>query len=586
MKAARQQELQDAWVTAWPRALACWSKYTKLTEPRWCFTEEAELEEQLTGSFAMIRLTDHAVVISLRLVEERGLTGFATEILAHEIGHHVYAPGDLADHARCLAQIKRGLGPYTAWAPMIANIYTDLLINDRLQRDAELDMAGVFRVLRPKETSALWAVVLRIYERLWRLPRGDLNPIETSERVDIDADLGARLVRVYRRNWLHGAPQFALLLLDYIHEEEVNKSKQNAVLPPWMDTQAAGQGGEIPAGLTGLGTHEAGTLVHPAEDPILTGVNTCQGSQTPVQPSELNIQGTTLPDQRQRNPSEYTELIRSMGVEVDPRDLVIAYYRELAAPYLVPFPSRIVQRSSDPLPEGLAPWDLGSPLQQVDWFQSVIRSPNVIPGVTTVERTWGQTQGSDPERRPVDLYLGVDCSGSMGDPAQRLSWPILAGTVILLSAHKAGADAMVCLSGAPGSFSETDGFSGNMRENLRILTGYLGTGYSYGIDRLQHTFLSGNAPEDPSHILIVSDSDLFHMISRTEGGIDIMADSLAEAGGGGTLALNLTQVAQPYAELVTTLTDQGWNLQLVPDQPGLLAFARAFSQATYGEETR
>jgi len=38
-------------------------------------------------------------------------------------------------------------------------------------------------------------------------------------------------------------------------------------------------------------------------------------------------------------------------------------------------------------PEGFTKWEIGSPLENVDWFQSIIRNPMVIPGLTMVERT-------------------------------------------------------------------------------------------------------------------------------------------------------------------------------------------------------
>src|SRR5437868_3246895 len=54
--------LRAAWAAQWPHALALWSKFTRLSEPHWCATVEAAEAEGLTESFAMIRLTDQAVV--------------------------------------------------------------------------------------------------------------------------------------------------------------------------------------------------------------------------------------------------------------------------------------------------------------------------------------------------------------------------------------------------------------------------------------------------------------------------------------------------------------------------------------------
>ena len=97
-KSKAAQNILESWRARWQEALAVWSRFTKLAEPRWCLNTADEKEEQLAGSFAMIRLKDHAVVISLRQVAELGLEEYAVEILAHEIGHHVYAPADLRDN--------------------------------------------------------------------------------------------------------------------------------------------------------------------------------------------------------------------------------------------------------------------------------------------------------------------------------------------------------------------------------------------------------------------------------------------------------------------------------------------------------
>ena len=135
--------VRDQWAATWPAALAVWSRFTQLPSPRYCLTAAECEAEELTGSFAMIRLQDHAVVIGIDKVVAAGVEGFAMEVLAHEIGHHVYAPADLVDNARLLARIRRGLPSRESHAPMVANLYTDLLINDRLERSADLDIAGV-----------------------------------------------------------------------------------------------------------------------------------------------------------------------------------------------------------------------------------------------------------------------------------------------------------------------------------------------------------------------------------------------------------------------------------------------------------
>src|SRR5262249_4762601 len=149
---------------------------------------------------------------------------------------------------------------------------------------------------------------------------------------------------------------------------------------------------------------------------------------------------------------------------------------ERALPHLVRFPSRRAPRSVEPLPEGLDAWDAGSPLERVDWVETVVRSPHVVPGVTTVQRTYGESPGREPKRTPVDLYVGIDCSGSMPNPRLRTSYPAIAGAIVSLSALRAGARVKVVLSGEPGQTFSMPDFRRDEREILDVLTRYLGTG--------------------------------------------------------------------------------------------------------------
>ena len=116
--------------------------------------------------------------------------------------------------------------------------------------------------------------------------------------------------------------------------------------------------------------------------------------------------------------------------QLDDHEAAVRYYRERAIPYLVPFPVKTSREAADPLPEGLDVWDVGSPVTAIDWTGTLALSPVVVPGVTTRERTYGTTEGGEPKKVPLDLYVGIDCSGSMGNPAANLSYPVLAGTIV------------------------------------------------------------------------------------------------------------------------------------------------------------
>lgn len=578
--------LRTLWEAAWPQALADWSPYVQLHEPTWCESERDETRERLTQSFAMIRLNDHAVVISLRQIKELGLQEFAPEILAHEIGHHVYCPSDLTDNARLIARVRRGLPSVEVYAPYVANLYADLLTNDRLQRSCGRRMAEIYQRLKPKEpTSSLWLLYMRMYELLWNLEPLTLTSEKPSPRVNQDAVLGAKLVRVYARDWLRGAGRFACLCLPYVIQES-----QSSLASPrfWCDAIQSGMHGTID-GLTELDDDELSGAIHPAEDPELTGLDPTDTSPSATGSGRVSSENSgQKTNKRFRDPFEYSEVLKASGVTLSDRDIAANYYRERAIPYLIPFPTRRSPRATEPLPEGTELWDGGDEIDRIDWIETIRTSPVVVPGVTTKQRQYGTMAGMEPEETPFDLYLGVDCSGSMPDPAVKLSYPILSGAIISLSALRAGASVKVVLSGEPGQTVSMDDFSRQPNIILKTMVNYLGTGYSFGIHRLAETFQEKTQRKKPVHILIVSDQDLFWMLEEKGSGRigwEVAREALSVCGGGGTCVLQLpgyeTGLYRDYIEKVARLRTEGWQVAIVNSLEDLVTFARQFSRMQY-----
>ncbi len=574
------ETLRAAWAAEWARALARWSKFTRLSDPRWCLNEADEKREGLDRSFAMIRLTDQAVVVGLRGVREKKLERFAVEVLAHEVGHHVYCPANLTDHGRVLARMRRALPTVEALAPLAANLYADLLINDRLQRAADLDIAGVYRALGGGSKDALWTLYMRIYEILWSLPRGTLGATGALEaRLEGDARLGARLIRSYAHDWLDGAGRFAALLLPYLMQDMGQGVKK--ILEGWLDLESAGAGagaggGSVPGGLVEIEPGETAGAIHPAFDEELAGEDRT-GPAAGARSTQGGARG------QHREPFEYGQILKSLGLALSDHDLAVHYYRERASPHLIRFPEREAPDAADPLPEGTEPWQLGSPIEEIDWLETVIASPHVIPGLTTVKRVWGTADGRTPERRPIDLDLYVDCSGSMPNPQVHTSYLALAGAIVVLSALRAGARVQATLWSGAGQFQTTDGFFTDAQKLLRVLTGYLGGGTAFPIHVLRDTYEGRPAGGRPVHILVISDDGVTTMFAKDEkndSGWDVARCALERAGAGGTLVLNLRQEPTEIADLVRA-EKEGWRIHRVRDWESLVAFARAFARANY-----
>ena len=584
----KREKLLASWREAWPKALECWSRYTRLSEPRWCFTARDLKREGLTGSFAKIRFSDHGIVIGFEKIVEYELEDYAEEILAHEIGHHVFCPGDLIDNARALAQTRLGLPSLEAQAPQILNMYEDLLINDRLFRFHGHRHDQIYQRIakaNSAEPSPLWGLYMGAFEVLWGLERGSLGGGKLKGAADGDARLAARLVRVYGKDWIRGAGGFAALCFPYLLKEK-KKSLSSPRLRVLLDSVRSGVGSEIPMGLV---DEEGMEIVHPSLDPAVVGDSFRPGEDKARQ-TEGENNATSGSDGggpgQCREPFEYGQILKALGIELSDHDLAVKYYRERAIPHLVPFPSQAAPVSTEPLMEGLEPWDVGSPWELVDWFQSVMISPNIVPGLTTVRRSWGVMQGRERDPEPLDLDLYVDCSGSIPNPQRQLSYLTLAGAIVVLSALRAGSRVQATLWSGARQFEMTPDFVRDETQILRVLTGYFGGGTAFPNHIFRETYQDRQEHERPVHILVLSDDGIDTMARPDEKGnpgMEIAKMALDRAGGGGSMVLNLwneKSLEKPYFK---QCFDMGWSISLVKDWSGLVEFAREFSRLKFGE---
>lgn len=583
------------WRAAWPQALAVWSKFTRLRDARLCESRVEAAQEGLTGSFAMIRLMDQSVVIDLETVQKLGLDDYALEILAHEIGHHVLAPGSVTDQFRLLARIRRALPTLERHAPMVANLYTDLYINDRLQRQAGLRMADIYKLLEKSSDSSdtnkskksgVWTIYTRIYENLWKLDKGSLGGDNKDERLDTDAWLGARLIRVYANDWMNGAGKFATLLLPYLVEDGESQKTINYL----QDTKDAAHGCE-PFGGQDIEADEIDGAIHPVDDQRTSGLDDA-GLAESTETTASQSSG------QKREPFEYGEILKAAGIKLSDHDIAIRYYRERAFPHLIAFPKKPVPESPEPQLEALEPWNIGDPLDELDWLQSVMQCPKPIPGLTTVKRMYGREPGRVQDNIPVDLDMYVDSSGSMPNPLVQTSYLTLAGAIIALSALRAGASVQVTLWSGKNQEMHTKGFVRDDDQILRVLTGFYGGATCFPIHRLRETLCGAPRPR-PTHILMISDDGITTMFDQDENGNsgwDISAKALAAGGAGGTMALNLPVTWESttgngwmqniYEDLKRAQREQDWEIHAISQMESLVEFARAFSRRHYADDRK
>ncbi len=575
-----ERALQKLWAGDWTTATKLWSPYLRLRYPYFLWTKDQENAEGLTGSFAMIRFMDTQVVVSLRQVILEGLETFGVMILAHEIGHHIYAPGDLTQHGLMLGRMKRMLPGAETRAAEIANLYTDLFINNRLKIRHGLPLEQIYeKISNEQQTSRLFLWYLRIYELLWdlkqkTLAKGDLLPEEEG-----DAILASRIIRRFAEHPVQAAGRFAALALSRLEADKAG-SKENRL--KWMDTLNSAQGSEIPEGLI-FDDIEGEDTQHPALDTTLNDLNSEEA------PSSEKKEITGGPGQK-RSPDAFVHLLYDMGLKIPVEDAVMKYYRELAAPLLIPFPKRSRPPSTETLPEGLDIWDVGRPLEKIDWLESLLRGPYVIPGVTTVERLEGESPGAEKTHKPLNLDIYVDSSGSIPDPRVNFSPLCLAGAVMATSALRAGAKVRVVLWSDTGQVKSTKGFTRDLKDIFHTLTSYFGSGTAFPIQNMTNFYEAPTGADrlekgEKNHILVISDEGINTMLvsSETPEAVDVRLRGILEkAGGGGSLVLNLYDQTWINGNIGRRFTSQGWVVYRVQSWEETVIFAKDFSKKTWG----
>jgi hypothetical protein len=207
---------------------------------------------------------------------------------------------------------------------------------------------------------------------------------------------------------------------------------------------------------------------------------------------------------------------------------------------------------------------------------------------------YGRVPGREPSREPIDLDLYVDSSGSMPNPAVQLSYPALAGAIIVLSALRAGARVQATLWSGKHQFQSTPGFIRDETAILRVLTAHYGGGTQFPLHVLRDTYAARRPDERSVHVLSISDDGVTTMFEdndeRGHSGWQICAQAMKKGRGGGTLALNITREWEKpahsrYRNLAATLRRardaQEWQIHAVPTLEGLVAFAHAFSRQKF-----
>ncbi|MCX7998164.1 MAG: hypothetical protein N3A69_04325, partial [Leptospiraceae bacterium] len=396
------------WKKSWEVALLKWTKFTRLREPYFITTHEERKNFSTGNLFAMIRLTDQPIFVDIPKVIELKLIDYPLEIFCHEIGHHIAYPSNITDMGRMLLRIKKALTfpSLTYYTNFVGNVYTDLLINHKLKTEFELKIDEVYKRIKPPKADEFWNFYMRIYELLWALPKNTLTIGEIPPTMEADAMLGNRLIRNYSIDWIRGAGKFASLCIPYLMDSKSNITQRT--LSVWLDNSRVNDKNckEIPQSLFDYEEIDDSEIQHPSMDSELSETNSNESTQEKLN-KQSSSSSTSSP---MRSPNEITEILNQLGISFNFKDFTRNYYKQLALPHLIPFPKRVTSQTTEQILEGTEIWELGSPFEKINWFQTAMKSPIVIPGYTILEDYYGEDKGTETSYETIDLDVYVDSS--------------------------------------------------------------------------------------------------------------------------------------------------------------------------------
>ncbi|MED5814974.1 hypothetical protein VST63_21660 [Mycolicibacterium sp. 050232] len=539
----------DAELMAWRAALDLWN--VQLHPPNM-------VRDSATGTFAWFSFPP-SISIDVDELARHGAQQHLVSVFAHEIGHHVLSPSTRVVSFKVLQQMARAIVasdprqaiPVTSTARKLSNLWSDLLINDRVVRmqrrqhpGTEPDMITLWRTLTAGEpvTNAAWWVLMRAYELLWSLPSDTLCPNdppvmpdsareEARARQHVDpATLDVSMVRkdLQEKERAHRAAalrvralQDELLLSQPVQPvadaEYVAQAVRTfgadpvggaltfgMVLVPYLVLESMLSDG---AGLPGGGCAEqdgapatAAELAEVLSDPRL--------GETPVHPAAAAVGGPS----QVAGPGQQYGVAQTLALFAgsDPNAVMLAWYEAQAQRWVRPMRQSGYGPAEPGIPGPLETWELGDDVTELDWPATLAANPVVVPGVTTRRRT---QLPDDPvattEAVMLDLY--IDSSGSMPRP-ERGSPAVLAGTILVLSVLKGGGRVRVTSWSGRGQVAGDSVYTRDRLEIMRQLTTFFSGGTVFPLDLLAGRYLPGDAAHDElRHLVVLSDDGLMSL---------------------------------------------------------------------------
>ena len=193
---------------------------------------------------------------------------------------------------------------------------------------------------------------------------------------------------------------------------------------------------------------------------------------------------------------------RGAGTERSVAQLAGNFYTARAEKYTIPIRRKPMHKNGSLYPHSHTSFQVGDPITEVDAFST----PGILPGIT---KKWVRKEGEvfDNEESVSDSFLVIDNSGSMPNPIEGISLPVLGATAISNAYLHNGSRVAVYNFGGNDYLLQPTKDKEAVHKQLRVYTG--------GGTTFNPRFLEGvlKQSEGEFDISVISDMDISNLDS-------------------------------------------------------------------------
>jgi hypothetical protein len=373
-------------------------------------------------------------------------------VLDHGITHYTFCPWDFHTHAQLYAQAKKVTGDRTL-AKRVSNYFIDVVADTYCVKKRNTDIPELRRSLTKGRVDQ---VIASLYQKIWGIDLGVPVSFKQREHEQVVRRL-ARIPYLDRSRWIESIQKFARSIKPLLMEDEKEQGSQ-------------GERGQS----NPMGDHD---FDHYSLEEIDQGLRDYAKETMKLSEFREVIEDFSE-DLKEAGYGMEGGMGRGMGT---PLDADVLFYMKLAEQYSLPVQKTQTDQKGTLHPHSHSPWEVGSPIQDVDVWTSFGK---IMPGVTQV---WKKQEGRGKRKieSVPDCLIAIDSSGSMINPRKNLSYAVL-GAACAADAYLRNHSrvAVYNFSDAPMGGKDILSYTHRREDIYRALCKYFGGGTALDLDDL------------------------------------------------------------------------------------------------------